>query len=216
MSGRAATQAHTLPPVWTGSVQLEFESNETNCTPSVEGEPASKGKHGPVDDIGFLFDRYSRLVLGIAYRVLGNPSEAEEVVQETFCYICRKSQVFNESKGNPKAWIVQIAFSRALDRKLYLARRGFYTGAHVTHLQVREEADLERQIDAKLARTYLEKAFSGLTDRQRRTIQFFYFEGLDLREISEQTGEPLGSVRHHLYRGLERLRKSALLHHLRL
>jgi RNA polymerase sigma-70 factor (ECF subfamily) len=131
-------------------------------------------------------------------------------------YLCRKSQLFDESKGSLKAWIVQIAFSRALDRKMYLARRGFYEDGNIASLQIREEADLEQEIDAKLIRKHLESAFSGLTDRQRRTIEFFYFDGLDLREISEQLGEPLGSVRHHLYRGLERLRKSSLLRRLRL
>jgi RNA polymerase sigma factor (sigma-70 family) len=97
-----------------------------------------------------------------------------------------------------------------------LARRGFYAGENISSLQLREETDLEQQIDSKLIREHLERAFSKLTDRQRRTIKFFYFEGLDLKEISGLLGEPLGSVRHHLYRGLEHLRKSSLLRRLRL
>ncbi len=50
---------------------------------------------------------------------------------------------------------------------------------------------------------------------QRRTLDLFYFEGLDLREISENLNQPLGNIRHHFYRGLERLRKSAFLQKLR-
>ena len=55
---------------------------------------------------------------------------------------------------------------------------------------------------------YLLSAFEDLTEIQRLTLELFYFQGLELREISERLNESLGNVRHHLYRGLERLRKS--------
>jgi RNA polymerase sigma-70 factor, ECF subfamily len=164
--------------------------------------------------VDVLFEQYSRIVLGTAYRVLRDTSEAEEVVQEVFFYLCRKSQLFDESKGSLKAWIIRIALTRALDRKLYLSRRHSCPNEGVASLQP-DANDLDQEIDAKLTRKHLETAFSTLSDRQRQTIKFFYFEEMDLREISEQLGEPLGSVRHHLYRGLERLRKSSLLRRLR-
>jgi len=161
-----------------------------------------------------LFDRYSRLIRGTAYKILGDPNEAEDVLQDVFLYLHRKSELFDPSKSSIKAWIVRITVSRALDRKIYLARRGFYAIPDVDFRQLRENTDLEHQIEATLHRKYLEKAFSDLTYRQRRTIEFFYFEGLNLTDISERLCEPLGSVRHHLYRGLERLRKSSVLHNL--
>jgi RNA polymerase sigma-70 factor (ECF subfamily) len=216
MNCRRSRQPLTFSAVWAGNVQISVADTEAEAVSTGNGEFISQLLPRVLGDIDLLFERYSRLVFGVAYRVLGDAGEAEEVVQEVFLYLCRKSQLFDESKGSLKAWIVQIAFSRALDRKMYLARRGFYEDGNIASLQIREEADLEQEIDAKLIRKHLESAFSGLTDRQRRTIEFFYFDGLDLREISEQLGEPLGSVRHHLYRGLERLRKSSLLRRLRL
>ena len=54
-----------------------------------------------------------------------------------------------------------------------------------------------------------------LAERQRRTLELFYFEGLELREISEKLGEPLSNVRHHYYRGLKKLQKSAIVQKLR-
>jgi RNA polymerase sigma-70 factor, ECF subfamily len=216
MKCRRSRQPLTFYAVWAGNMQISVADTEAEAASTGNGEFVSQLRPRALGDIDLLFERYSRLVFGVAYRILGDPGEAEEVVQEVFLYLCRKSQLFDESKGSLKAWIVQIAFSRALDRKMYLARRGFYEGGNIASLQIREEADLEQEIDATLIRKHLESAFSGLTDRQRRTIEFFYFDGLDLREISEQLGEPLGSVRHHLYRGLERLRKSSLLRRLRL
>jgi RNA polymerase sigma-70 factor, ECF subfamily len=216
MNCRRSRQPLTFYAVWAGNMQIPVADTEAEAASTGNGEFVSQLRPRALGDIDLLFERYSRLVFGVAYHVLGDPGEAEEVVQEVFLYLCRKSQLFDESKGSLKAWIVQIAFSRAHDRKIYLARRGFYEAGNIASLQIREEADLEQEIDAKLIRKHLENAFSGLTDRQRRTIEFFYFDGLDLREISEQLGEPLGSVRHHLYRGLERLRKSSLLRRLRL
>ncbi len=163
------------------------------------------------DHIDVLFDRYARLVLGTAYRVLRDPNEAEDVVQDVFLYIYRRQQLFDPSKGSVKSWIVQIALCRALDRRVYLSRRGFYASRTLDSLHIFESATVEKEIETKLKREHLQRAFSELTYMQRRTIEFFYFDELDLRDISEKLSQPLGSVRHYLYRGLQRLRKSSAL-----
>jgi RNA polymerase sigma-70 factor (ECF subfamily) len=164
-----------------------------------------------------LFDRYSRLVFGIARSVVRDSGEAEDVVQEAFFYLYKKSALFDRSKGSVKSWILQIAVHRALDRKSQLARRGFYAGTDIGSLDdtLLGETDLDREIEAKLNRAQLEKAFEWLPETQRLTLELFYFEGLDLREISKKLNEPLGNTRHHFYRGLERLRKSAFVQRLR-
>jgi RNA polymerase sigma-70 factor, ECF subfamily len=216
MNSRPSMQTLTVPVTWTGNLGIAAAVTETpDAAPSEDIDLLAHLQAKDSNDLDVLFDRYYGLVLGTALRVLGDASEAEEVVQEVFFYVYRKSQLFDPSKGSLKAWIIQIAFSRALDRKSYLARRRFHTGADIGSLELSGETDLEHEIEAKLSRKHLERAFTELTDDQRRTIEFFYFEGLDLREISERLREPLGRVRHHLYRGLGRLRKSGLLHRLR-
>jgi RNA polymerase sigma-70 factor, ECF subfamily len=175
----------------------------------------SGGAKESVETVDILFHRYSRLVLGTAWRVLGNASDAEEVVQDVFLYLYRNPELFDPAKGTLKAWIVHITFCRALDRKLHSARRRFLPSTEIDAMRVREQTDLEQQLDAKLNRKYLDRALAGLSQMQRQTIECFYFQGLELREISEHLGEPLGNVRHHLYRGLKRLRNSSLLHQLR-
>jgi RNA polymerase sigma-70 factor (ECF subfamily) len=131
--------------------------------------------------------------------------------------VYRKAALFDSAKGGAKAWIVQIAFSRALDRKAHLSRRGFYDGTEIDSLDdtLVGRADVEREISAKLDLAQLQKAFEDLTLMQRRTLELFYFEGFELKEISERLHEPLGNVRHHFYRGLERLRKSPSVQRLR-
>ena len=158
-----------------------------------------------------LFDRYSRLVRGIAIRTLKDYGEAEDALQDTFLYLYRRAAVFDTRKGSAKAWIVQVAFHRALDRKLRLRRSGYFLGAEIDSLNdtLPATTDLDREIGARLDRAQLKRAFAEIPEAQRRTLEMFYFEGLELREIAENSNESLGNVRHHYYRGLERLRKSA-------
>jgi RNA polymerase sigma-70 factor, ECF subfamily len=167
--------------------------------------------------LNLLFDRYARLVLSIALRILRDHGEAEEVVQDAFFYVYQKASLFDPARGSGKAWIVQIAFHRALDRKAHLSRRGFYVGTDIDplHDTLLGHSDLEQEVGSGMNRVLLERAFEDLPEIQRRTLNMFYFQGLELREISERLNEPLGNVRHHFYRGLEKLRKSAFVRRLR-
>lgn len=167
--------------------------------------------------LNLLFDRYARLVLSVALRILRDHGEAEEVVQDVFFYVYQKASLFDPARGSGKAWIVQIAFHRALDRKAHLSRRGFYVGTDIDplHDTLLGHSDLEQEVGSGMNRVLLERAFEDLPEIQRRTLNLFYFQGLELREISERLNEPLGNVRHHFYRGLEKLRKSAFVRRLR-
>ncbi len=164
-----------------------------------------------------LYTRYARLVFGIAFRTLNDRSEAEEVVQETFFSLYQKALLFDPTKGSAKGWVVQIAFSRARDRRAHLLRRGFYSGTDIDSLDdtLQGEGDVEREVGLRIDFAHLLSAFEDLTEMQRSTLELFYFQGLELREISQRLNEPFGNVRHHFYRGLERLRKSPAVKRLR-
>lgn len=169
--------------------------------------------------LDILFCRYSRLVFSIALHILRDAGEAEEVVQECFLYVLRKAPSFEPSRGSAKIWIEQVAYSRALDRKAHLQRRGFYlrSGLDPGELATARAPgeDAEQEMGHRLDFDRLLGAFGELTEMQRTTLQLFYFEQLDLREISLRLRQPLGNVRHHFYRGLERLRRSAIVEELR-
>lgn len=168
--------------------------------------------------LDLLFSRYSRLVWTIGYRILRDRGEAEEVVQESFLYLFRKANLFDPAKGRARAWIIQVAVHRALNRRSYLAARRFYSCTHFDSWAeiLCGETDLDREIGATVDRAQLRKALHELPDRQRRTVESFFFDGLELKEIGELYDEPIGNVRHHYYRGLERLRKNSLIRKLRI
>jgi RNA polymerase sigma-70 factor, ECF subfamily len=204
-----------LPAVWRAS--RESTVAKKTELPSTDEELMVDLQAKNSRALELLFNRYSRLVFGIALRILGDHSEAEEVVQESFFYLYQKASLFDPARGSAKGWVVQIAFSRARDRKAHLARRGFYAGTDIDSLDdaLQGRCDMEREIEAKLDFSQLQLAFEDLTPMQRQTLEMFYFEGMELREISVQLHEPFGNVRHHFYRGLERLRRSPAVKRLR-
>jgi len=164
-----------------------------------------------------LFRRYSRLVFAIGLRILRDAGEAEEIVQDVFLYLYEKAALFDESKGGAKSWLVQVTHHRSLDRQEYLHRRNFYLGtdAGVLADTLAGTADLERDLASKQSRERLREAFENLTDQQRMTLELFFFEDLTFPEIAERIGESLENVRHHYYRGIQKLRKDAFVKKLR-
>jgi RNA polymerase sigma-70 factor, ECF subfamily len=212
MSSRAPGEFVAYPIVWARSPELSMAVPQTLHEPLQDDEELlSRLRTRELCDLNALFETYSRLVVGLACRVLHDPDEAKEVAQEVFFYLYRRLELFDPSKGTLKAWIVQITLCRALDRKSLLARRRL-SSIDIDGLELPERTNLETEVEARLKRTHLERALADLPIMQRKTIEFFYFEGLDLREISQQLCQPIGNVRHHFYRGLERLRKNTVLH----
>lgn len=170
-------------------------------------------KSGDQDALGELFRRYSRLVLSIALRILRDAGEAEETTQDIFLFLFERAAHFDRNKGDAKAWIVQIAYHRSLDRQDYLHRREFYSGTnsefHADTLA--SPHDVEREVASKQDRERLKEAFESLSEKQRRTLELFFFEELDFKEIAERLGESLENVRHYYYRGIQKLRKDGLV-----
>ncbi len=218
MSSMPPRRALTFPTVWDPVRDCAASPVQGPKTRILSDEDAMASlQSNDTSALEILFDRYARLVFRIARGVVRDTGEAEDVVQEAFFHVYKKCLLFDQAKGSVKNWILQVALHRALDRKEHLARRGFYLGTDLTSLDdtLLGGTDLDREIGSRLNRAQLRKAFQELPGVQRVTLELFYFEGLDLREISERLSEPLGNTRHHFYRGLERLRKSAFVQKLR-
>ena len=165
---------------------------------------------GDKEALGLLFDRYSRLVLSVGLRILHDLSEAEELVQDVFLYVFNKCAGFNPQKSYFRSWLVQIAYCRAFDKREYLINRRFYDYRNIDEIldSVRSNVCLESSLERAELRRLLDDAFAELTERQRTTLDLFFFQGYSLREISSQMDETLVTIRHHYYRGLEKLRSA--------
>jgi RNA polymerase sigma-70 factor (ECF subfamily) len=166
---------------------------------------------GDGDALATLFERYVRLTRSVAFRILRDIAEAEDLVQDLFLYIQRKCEVFDSSKSTARSWIVQMAYHRALDRRRQLQSREFYTQPFfpATGVQVVGKPTTERDYSAEtvFGRNGLEKVVKSLSADQGETLRLYFFDGYTLAEISKKLGQPLGNVRHHYYRALDKLRK---------
>jgi RNA polymerase sigma-70 factor, ECF subfamily len=166
---------------------------------------------GHDDALTILFDRYHRLVVSIAYKILRDLGEAEDVTQLVFLEIFKVAAQFDPSRGTTKTWLLQYAYHRSMNRRKYLKRRRFYdskdsgTGDSDVAEGTQQQGTGGRLVPQE-QRSLIRQGLEALNAPQRRTLQMAYFEGMSLREIADKTGESLGNVRHHYYRGLSRMR----------
>lgn len=173
---------------------------------------------GDTQALGVLFERYARLVLTIAFRSLRDRAEAEDLVQDVFLHLHETCRTYDPRKGAARTWIVHLAYCRAFDRRAYLGRRGFYAGPKTfTQTNALEEASpsLENQVAALVSGERVHRAFNELTEKQRTTLELYFFEGFTLREIARRLGESLENVRHHYYRGMRHLNECETVKSLR-
>ena len=167
-------------------------------------------RQGHPEALPILFDRFYRLVLKVALRILRDAGEAEDVMQDVFFEVFNKAAQFDPAKGSAKTWVLQYAYHRSLSRRQYLALRSFYDRRQIGEREVSESNSLDvswRGLTFQEWRRVIEQGLATLNEKQRNTLELVGFEGLLLSEIAERTKESLPNVRHHYYRGLEGLRK---------
>ena len=167
-------------------------------------------REGNPNALPILFDRFHRLVLKVALRILRDPGEAEDVMQDIFLEIFRKAGQFDPAKGSAKTWILQYAYHRSLSRRQYLALRNFYDRHQNIEHDVVESNRVEtswRGLTFPEWGRVIQQGLTTLNEKQRKAIELSCFQGLLLSEIAERTNESLANVRHHYYRGLQALRK---------
>src|SRR6202522_756200 len=168
---------------------------------------------GDKEALAGLFRRYARLVRAIGYKILRDDSEADGLLQDVFLFIHQKSAVFDSSKSSARSWIVAMAYQRAIDRRRYLVSRHFYTQVDLE--DVRDELSspgtmarrYENSIEEVLGRIGLRKVRGALSEIQRQTLGLHLLEGYSFEEIAVKLDQTRGNVKHHYFRGLEKLRK---------
>jgi RNA polymerase sigma-70 factor (ECF subfamily) len=160
---------------------------------------------GNNDAFAIIFRRYHRLVHVTALRILRDAGEAEDLTQSVFLEIYRKVGQFDPARGTLKVWLLQYAYSRSVSRRNYLQAREVHLEAGAKAGE--EVKTLWRTMHAPRQETALltEQILATLTAPQQETIRMFFFQGLTLKEIAESRQESFSNVRHHYYRGLQRL-----------
>jgi len=171
-----------------------------------------KVNRGDREALSNLFRRYAGVVRHLGKRIIRHTGEADDLVQEVFLYIHRKSTLFDSAKGSARSWIIQVAYTQALLRRRELKSHGFYLSGITDRPQESTQgnnkgADYDHSVEGLFGRNGWKKIVEDLTQDQRETFQLYFFEGYTFAEIAEKLGQSYANVRNHHYRGLEKLRK---------
>jgi RNA polymerase sigma-70 factor, ECF subfamily len=167
---------------------------------------------GDREALSVLFRRYARPVRNVGQRILRDNAEAEDLVQEVFLYIHRKSRIFDSSKSSARSWIVQVAYTQAFLRRRYLLSRRFYSSVNTDKSGTNGfatdwVANYDQTVEGLFGRNGWQKILDQLTVDQQETLRLHFFEDYTFAEISEKLGQSRVNVRHHYYRGLDKIRK---------
>ena len=166
---------------------------------------------GDKEALGTLFRRHARIVRGVAFKVLRDRSEADDLLQDVFLLIHRDCHKFDPSKGRARFWILQMTYYRAIMRRRALASRHFYTYVNlddaVEWLRDSGGTGCPLSMEAALGKSTARKMFEALSKDQRETLRLHFIEGYTIDEVAAMLGQSRGNIRHHCFRGLDRLRK---------
>ncbi|CAN5641478.1 sigma-70 family RNA polymerase sigma factor [soil metagenome] len=163
---------------------------------------------GDEEALGLLYDRWSGEVYSVAFRILCDEQDGEEIVEDTFWQAWRQADRFDSARGTAGGWLLTIARSRALDR-CRRRERATPTGGHLTGGDVdslaagSETLEIEQTERTELILEALQK----LPDEQRKVVEMAYYRGFSQAEIAQGTGQALGTVKARTRLALEKLRK---------
>jgi RNA polymerase sigma-70 factor (ECF subfamily) len=184
-----------------------------SLSPAADRELVARAATGDERAMSDLYDRYGTVLYAVAYRVVGQRADAEEVVVEAFTQAWRDASRFEAARGSVAAWLTMIARSRALDlvrargRRDKLAASAALSGLDAGPAPSAGENPADRAEDDE-RRRMVRQAIEALSPPQRQAIELAFFEGLSQSEIAARLNEPLGTVKTRVRLGMQKLRES--------
>ncbi|MBA4136485.1 MAG: hypothetical protein C0518_04125 [Opitutus sp.] len=194
-------------------------------TPVDQPEPNPAAEHirlaaalaqGDKAALAGLYDLLGKPLYSLAYRITGETAEAQDVVQDVFLQLWHKAADYQPERGSYFSWAATLTRNRALDRVRMRKRRGEIIRDSASDIQPERDSEGHDSGDALWIREKagaVRAALSSLPSEQRAAIELAFFSGLTQQQIAERLGDPLGTVKARIRRGLLRLR-DALAHRL--
>lgn len=156
-----------------------------------------------------LYDRYSAVVYRLAFRMLKNREQSEEIVQEVFWRVWRRSASFERERGRVAQWIFGIAHNLCIDemRRMRARPNPMYDNDENPLIPqlVDDHVDVPATAWANEQRRVIISALASLPSAQRQAIELAYFNGLSHQEIAEHLDRPLGTIKTRVRLGLQKL-----------
>ncbi|MEO8045320.1 MAG: sigma-70 family RNA polymerase sigma factor [Spartobacteria bacterium] len=164
---------------------------------------------GDRESFAQFYDRFSRVLFSIAYRLLRNEQAAEDVLQEVFVQIWKKAPLYDPARGKPLTWAVTLTRHRAIDIIRSTERRSQLNEDVKLETEVHEKFDEHDSFTAVTSserNDFVREAMQKLSSDQREAIELAFFGSLTQAEIAERLELPLGTVKARIRRGMMKLR----------
>jgi RNA polymerase sigma-70 factor, ECF subfamily len=158
--------------------------------------------------LGELYDRYGRLVYGLAVAILANQQEAEDLTHEVFLTLCT-ANTYDPTRGSVGGFLTTLTRSRAIDRLRGRTRSGRLLREHWHSAPPLElPATPLDQLTTRRMTERVRASLAELSENERRALELAYYKGLTQAEIADDLGVPLGTVKSWCRRGLLNLKRA--------
>jgi RNA polymerase sigma-70 factor (ECF subfamily) len=151
-----------------------------------------------------LYDAHNRQAIGLAYRIVGDLGDAEEVVQEVFLSAWRSGHTYDPSRGSTHTWILSMVRNRSID--VLRARRRRPVQPLAEGVDPPDSEDVPAQAVSNVEADAARVAMNSLPPEQKQVLELAYFGGLSHSEIAAQLAAPIGTVKGRIRLGLDHLR----------
>jgi RNA polymerase sigma-70 factor (ECF subfamily) len=155
-----------------------------------------------------LYDRHGRAIYSLACRILSDPADAEDIVQDVFSQAWRQAARYDRSRAAVAGWLLMMTRTRSLDRLRARNARPAVSAAGEPDFDTFPDQGPGPEAATLTADAVrrLRQAMGELSEPQRRAIELAYFEGLTQADIAGRLDEPLGTVKTRLRSALLKLR----------
>lgn len=165
--------------------------------------------NGAVWAMESLYQRYSRILYSLAYRLVADHQVAEDLLQDAFLAIWRRSTSYSPQTGAARSWLISILHHRAIDHLRRVRRRSTLQEAPLEELELDETTafpDVWEDVWRSVKSSQVRAALMKIPAEQRLVIELAYFQGWTHTEIAEGVQIPLGTVKARLRLGLIHLK----------
>ena len=161
---------------------------------------------------GELYDRYSTLVFSLSLRIIRDHGEAEDILQETFIGIWNNAGSFSKALGSPASWIIILTRNKAVDHlRRQQRQRSIVVATPDAGLlaETMSKHDSNGNLPSDETK-HVRGLVAELTAKERQAIELAFFGGFTYIQIAEKLGEPLGTVKARIRRGMSHLREELI------
>jgi RNA polymerase sigma-70 factor (ECF subfamily) len=157
-----------------------------------------------------LYDKYARLIYSLTLRIVRNEEEARELQQDVFLQVWHKAGLFDNERGTFVTWLVTLAHNKSINT---LRSRRYKKSAQEAKMDIGDitsDSTVDHHTPERDAletderRTIL-RALEQIPEMQRKALYLSYYEGYSQSEIAEMLGEPLGTIKTRMRKGMMKL-----------